>query len=242
MKICACGCGKEVKGRGVYFHGHRPKDTISETRDGLCACGCGEPLAQPSGSGRYYAPRFLRGHHMRVEKTPHHAYVPSPEEIPSGICECGCGEETPIATYTNQKLRYFRGHPRPVIPGHGHRMRTHTSGPDDPHFIGRRRLGSGYIHIYRPDHPEASQAKSHFGYVLEHRIVWEEANGRRLRKNEHVHHINGIRDDNRPENLVALTNAAHRRLHATGKPVSVETRRKLSEATKRAWDEGRMHR
>lgn len=37
--------------------------------------------------------------------------------------------------------------------------------------------------------------------VLEHRTVVEAALGRPLRKSEYVHHINGIRHDNRLENL-----------------------------------------
>ena len=46
-----------------------------------------------------------------------------------------------------------------------------------------------------------------------HRREMEKILGRLLLPNEDVHHINGIRDDNRPENLVVMNHSDHLRLH-----------------------------
>jgi hypothetical protein len=62
---------------------------------------------------------------------------------------------------------------------------------------GRQTKTDGYILVKCPDHPNA-QSK---GYILEHRLVMEQQLGRYLDPNETVHHKNGIRGDNRPENL-----------------------------------------
>lgn len=59
----------------------------------------------------------------------------------------------------------------------------------------------GYVTVFvPPDDPMASMARNG-GYVLEHRLVMGRHLGRPLLPSETVHHRNGIRDDNRLENL-----------------------------------------
>ncbi len=67
----------------------------------------------------------------------------------------------------------------------------------------------GYVRVYVPMHPEANT----WGYVYEHRVIAEQIIGRRLEKGEIVHHKNGKRWDNRPENLEVMTHEEHGKLH-----------------------------
>lgn len=70
---------------------------------------------------------------------------------------------------------------------------------------GRLITPHGYIRLLMPGHCLAD----HSGYVLEHRLVWEESHNQPLPKDWVVHHINGIKADNRPDNLIAYPKGKH---------------------------------
>lgn len=78
-------------------------------------------------------------------------------------------------------------------------------GKNNSSWKGGRINRNGYIYIYQPDHPYAIKQN----YVPEHRLVMEKKIGRYLYPWEVVHHINGIKNDNRDENLKLLPGSEH---------------------------------
>lgn len=84
------------------------------------------------------------------------------------------------------------------------------SGERSGNFKGyRRKTKRGYILLYMPEHPNASKN----GLIMEHRVIMEQHLGIIIPKEFAVHHINGIKDDNRIENLSVMTNSAHSAYH-----------------------------
>ncbi len=80
------------------------------------------------------------------------------------------------------------------------------SGAKSGRWKGGRQIDQhGYVMVWAPDHH--SNANNKRIYVQEHRLIMEAMLGRHLKRGEQVHHKNGIRDDNRPENLELWTHS-----------------------------------
>jgi len=89
-----------------------------------------------------------------------------------------------------------------------------VSGDKNPKWRGGKRKHLGYYLINKPSHPLARKD----GYICEHRLVMEKKLGRYLTRKERVHHINGKKGDNRPENIELFAGTGeHTRHHLKGK-------------------------
>ena len=74
-------------------------------------------------------------------------------------------------------------------------------GAANPLWKGRYKNPQGYVVIRDALVPEEFKPMITCGHLLEHRLIMAQSLGRCLTRNEVVHHKNGIKDDNRPENL-----------------------------------------
>lgn len=90
--------------------------------------------------------------------------------------------------------------------------RNHARGATHPRWNPDRMITShGYVAVRVPaGHPHRWGA----GYAYEHIVVAMSTLGRPLEDDEIVHHTNGTKDDNRPENLEVLSRRKHGQEHA----------------------------
>src|SRR3982750_294353 len=120
------------------------------------------------------------------------------------LCECGtCSDLIPI--------RDKRGIVRKYKFGHQNRGKLNGQ-----YKGGRKKVERGYIWVLNRNHPNSLKG----GYIQEHRLIMSQYLGRPLTKDEDVHHINGIKDDNRIENLQLISHGNHSTHHNKGNKYS----------------------
>ena len=133
--------------------------------------------------------------------------------------------------YLATRLGWCSGTIRNLIIESGVRLRSRGEGTQLSYLDPSRPRGNG---LSGESHPAWNGGRIiSMGYVLitvnkgrfaEHRIVCADKIKRKIKRNEVVHHINGDRLDNRPENLEVMLRSEHSRMHMT------EIRRKQRDA------------
>lgn len=89
----------------------------------------------------------------------------------------------------------------------------------------------GYRQVLCPDHPRADR----HGYVMEHIVVWEKHTNVPVPDDCCIHHLNGKKTDNRIQNLCMMKKSAHTAFHNTGRELSAETKKKISESRRKRY-------
>ena len=112
------------------------------------------------------------------------AYAPKRTGVPCSVD--GCNDPSLARGFCKRHYATWHRNGDPTKQSEQH-LRRHQDLVDD----------NGYVTVYAPSHPNATKINR----VPKHRVVMSEFLGRALRKNENVHHINGVKTDNELENL-----------------------------------------
>ena len=179
------GCDRDVYRKGLCRRHHYRLKThgspnaggpLRETRHaGQCSIpGCGGAYLAKGLCAKHYQARARNGDPLYAR--------PMEKDLPCLVR--GCTEKRKAKGYCGKHYQRAAKHGDPMV---SLRADIGTGALD----------AKGYVIVGAKGHPNADR----FGKIREHRLIMAQMLGRPLLKTEQVHHINGVRSDNRPENL-----------------------------------------